>query len=76
MIDRQTWLRPLTLVLVCWAGSSTLGAQEIYVGQWGPALGTPLPMLDAPDQQGQRRQFADLAGERGLLLFFSRSTDW
>jgi len=35
-----------------------------------------LPMLDALDQDGQRRRFTDLTGEHGLLLFFSRSTDW
>lgn len=76
MIDRMTRLRPLLLVLVCWAWSSGLQAQDAYVQQWGPALGTPLPMLDALDQKGQRRQFADLTGEHGLLLFFNRSTDW
>lgn len=76
MIDRLTWLRPMTLVLICWAISSALQAQDAYLEQWGPALGSPLPMLDAPDQLGQRRQFADLTGEHGLLLFFNRSTDW
>ncbi len=76
MINRMTRLRPLMLVLVCWAWSPALQAQDAYAQQWGPDVGTPLPMLDALDQEGQRRQFADLAGEHGLLLFFNRSTDW
>ena len=74
--NRRIWLRPLALVLACWAGSSALQAQDGYVEHWGPAVGTSLPMLDALDQEGQRRRFPDLTGEQGLLLFFSRSTDW
>lgn len=75
LTNRRTWLAPLALVLGCWAGPSAQ-AQDVYVEQWGPAVGTSLPMLDAVDQEGQRRRFADLTGEHGLLLFFSRSTDW
>lgn len=55
---------------------SAAHADDGYVAQWGPAVGTPLPMLDALDQNGQPRNFENLAGEHGLLLFFSRSTDW
>lgn len=76
MIDRVPRLRLLLLVLVGWAWSSALQAQDDYVQQWGPAVGTTLPMLDALDQEGKRRQFADLTGDHGLLLFFNRSTDW
>ena len=76
LVNRRIWLRPWALVLACLAWSSGLPAQDAYVEQWGPALGTSLPMLDALDQDGQRRRFTDLTGEHGLLLFFSRSTDW
>ncbi len=43
---------------------------------WGPAIGTKLPLLTAPDQNGVTRTLADLAGEQGLLLFLNRSADW
>lgn len=77
MIDRLTTRWRLALILICGcAWSSATQAQDGYAAQWGPAVGTPLPMLDAPDQEGMRRRFADLSGEHGLLLFFNRSTDW
>ncbi|MGE0623025.1 MAG: hypothetical protein AB7I04_06495 [Pseudomonadales bacterium] len=47
-----------------------------YSDAWGPAVGSRLPVLAAPDQTGAMRGLADLAGERGLLLFLSRSADW
>ena len=47
-----------------------------YADAWGPATGTRLPLLEAPDQQGRMRTLDDLAGDRGLLLFLIRSADW
>lgn len=47
-----------------------------YHEQWGPQVGSPLPLLSADDQQGSNRTFESLAGERGLLLFLIRSADW
>lgn len=47
-----------------------------YSDAWGPAVGSQLPVLEAHDQSGQLQTLADLAGERGLLLFMSRSADW
>jgi len=43
---------------------------------WGPEVGSSLPALEAPDETGRARQLADLAGDNGLLLVFSRSFDW
>lgn len=57
------------------AGSSIAVADD-YSDQWGPALGTQLPVLEAHDQAGNLRTLADLSGERGLLLVLSRSADW
>ena len=50
-------------------------AQE-YV--WAPELpvGSSAPVIEAPDQNGTTKTFADLVGENGLLLMFSRSFDW
>ena len=77
MVDRMIRPWPLALVFLCWACAlHAQDGQDGYVQQWGPELGTALPLLDAPDQDGVRRRFADLTGEHGLLLFFNRSTSW
>jgi hypothetical protein len=47
-----------------------------YSAGWGPEIGMPMPVLDAPDHTGASRSLANLAGEEGLLLFVSRSADW
>jgi len=39
-------------------------------------VGTFLPVLEAPDQQGRIRELSNLTGEQGLLLVLSRSADW
>lgn len=47
-----------------------------YASEWGPALGSRLPVLDAPDQDGERQTLASLTGDQGMLLFLNRSADW
>ena len=47
-----------------------------YAHDWGPAIGSRLPVLEAPDQTGKIRTLDDLSGEQGLLLFLNRSADW
>lgn len=71
-----------------WSGASTAAvlmvlllaapvrAAEAYVDVWGSQVGTVIPLLEAPDQTGQTRTLADLAGRKGLLLFLVRSADW
>ena len=49
---------------------------EDYSAGWGPAVGTTMPLLSAPDHAGAARTLDNLAGEQGLLLFLSRSADW
>ena len=49
---------------------------DAYSEQWGPAVGSQLPVLEAYDQAGEPRTLDNLAGERGLLLIMSRSADW
>jgi len=53
-----------------------LAQAQDYV--WAPDLpvGSEIPILEAPDQNGDTRTFDDLAGDNGLLLMFSRSFDW
>lgn len=42
----------------------------------GPEVGEKIPDFEAVDQSGATRDFASLAGEKGLLLLFFRSADW
>lgn len=42
----------------------------------GPMVGQPIPPFEVPDQYGRLRQFASLAGPKGLVLVFFRSADW
>lgn len=43
---------------------------------FGPEVGTPAPAFSVPDATGAQRSLADLAGEKGLVLYFNRSLDW
>ena len=47
-----------------------------YASEWGPKVGTTMPILEAEDQSGRLRTLADLAGKNGLLIFLNRSADW
>jgi hypothetical protein len=43
----------------------------------GPKVGAAVShLLAATDQYGKARNFAALAGRRGLILLFTRSLDW
>ncbi|XOV83080.1 MAG: hypothetical protein ACFHXK_19790 [bacterium] len=70
----HNWLSRM-LAVICTAISVQLSADEYSAG-WGPAVGAALPALAAPDHTGVERTLADLSGDQGLLLFFSRSADW
>ena len=53
-----------------------LAQAQDYV--WAPdfPVGSAIPAIEAPDQNGDTKTFSDLVGENGLLLMFSRSFDW
>ena len=55
---------------------STPVTADEYSDAWGPALGQPLALLDATDHTLAPRNFDNLKGSNGLLLFMNRSTDW
>ncbi len=88
-VRRQSWINWLALACVgMLAGCGQPGNSAIavepsaqspagdYASAWGPAIGSTLPMLEAPDQAGVVRNLANLSGESGLLLLLSRSADW
>ena len=53
-----------------------LAQAQDYVGAPDFPVGADIPAIDAPDQNGASKTLADLVGENGLLLMFSRSFDW
>lgn len=67
----NSWLLGMLLSLL----SMPLLAQEFV---WAPdfPVGASVVPIDAPDQNGQRRNFENLKGEKGLLFMLSRSFDW
>ncbi len=42
----------------------------------GIPVGTPFPNIEATDQNGVSWDKEKLLGEKGLVFFFNRSTDW
>lgn len=67
-----TWFGLITLLL----SLGQTARADSYSDSWGPAVGTVLPVLAAPDQTGAVRSLDTLSGEQGLLLFLVRSADW
>lgn len=71
----QKRAQQVAAMIFAWCLCTTVWADE-YSAQWGLAVGTKLPVLEALDQDGATRTFGDLAGEHGLLMFINRSADW
>ncbi len=67
----RTLALTLLLSLPCFA----LLAQEF---NWAPdyPVGSTIPVLEAPDQNGETQTLETLTGDKGLLLVFNRSFDW
>ncbi len=65
-----------TMALLLGALTAAAASADEYAESWGPVLGSPMPLLSAPDQTGTARTLEDLSGDQGLLLFLSRSADW
>lgn len=63
-----------TLILLS-VFAQTSSAQDF---NWAPSfpVGSDIPMLEAPDQNGEVQTLASLSGENGLVLVFNRSFDW
>ena len=68
-------LAPAVLGVVA-IGATAFASADDYSDQWGPAIGSALPVLEAYDQSGALRTLDNLAGDNGLLLFLNRSADW
>lgn len=64
------------LLALAFATAAPLSLAQDFV--WAPdfPVGSELPAIEAVDQNGQLRNFEDLAGENGLLFMLNRSFDW
>jgi peroxiredoxin len=71
----QTLTRRLPVLLLLCFFSPLSTAQEF---NWAPdyPVGATIPMLEAPDQNGNVQTLGSLSGEKGLVLVFNRSFDW
>jgi hypothetical protein len=68
-------------VLAVWLAIATVGvaqqaAPAIDTSTLGPQVGATVPPLSGVDQFGKTQSLATLSGPKGLMLVFSRSTDW
>lgn len=81
--------RLLLAVLVCfatmianfaWSEADTVKEKTLegttYVEQWGLALGEQAPELVVKDVHGEEIKRDSISGEKGLVIFFIRSTSW
>ena len=66
----------LLLTVLCVLPLAQNVLADDYSAGWGPAVGSMMPVLEAPDHTGKVRTLDDLTGDQGLLLFLSRSADW
>lgn len=64
----------LTLLLL--TGLNLSAAAQDF--DWAPdyPVGASIPLLEAPDQNGEVQTLASLSGEKGIVLVFNRSFDW
>ena len=62
-----------SILLVLW-----LPLHAEWSADWASDLkvGSATPGIDAKDQFGKDRTLANLKGDKGLVLLFSRSADW
>lgn len=67
----------LAVVILASLAFAAGGAKADGAGNRGPKLGETIPpVLTAADQTGVAKSFPDMAGERGLILLFTRSLNW
>ena len=72
MIKAKNWLGWVAACALLYA----VPLSADYAAEWGPKVGTPMPAISAPDQEGTLRALAELQGENGVLILFNRSADW
>jgi hypothetical protein len=67
------------LLAVVGAGAMVSAAQQtqtVDVTTLGPQVGQKAMTFQLPDQQGRMQSLASVAGPKGTMLVFFRSSDW
>lgn len=75
MFFRPIALAAAAVLMAACSPDAASEAQERADG-FGLAVGAPVPAEGYRDAQGRTRDFAELSGENGLVLYFNRSIDW
>ncbi len=57
-------------------GVASVQADEKPVEPVPLSVGTRIPAFSVPDQYGKLRNFENLTGPKGLVLFFHKSAEW
>lgn len=72
--------RIAAVMLAVSAGAATLLAaqpvQIVDVSALGPQVGQKAMAFQLPDQHGRMQTLASVAGPKGTMLVFFRSSDW
>ncbi len=69
--------RLLQSVIISALLAAPVAAQELpAVEGFGPQVGETVPDFSLVDQFGETRDLQSLMGPNGLMLVFSRSSDW
>jgi len=75
---RRSLLAPLSgrllPALIFFSACTVASAQQAI--KTGPEVGTTVPALEAPDQNGRLQNLQTILGPKGALLVFYRSADW
>jgi hypothetical protein len=61
----------ISAAVVCLLAGVTASGRE-----YGPAIGTPLPPFELPDQAGKLFSLKSVLGPKGAVILFYRSADW
>ena len=69
LVAMRVWMLGLTV-------ATLLAFQQQPAIKTGPAVGSAVPMFEAPDQNGRVQTLRSVAGPKGTLLVFFRSADW
>ena len=72
----RTIVRVMLSVALGVGGVSAQQAQTVDVATLGPQVGQKAITFQLPDQQGRPQSLASVAGPKGTMLVFFRSSDW
>lgn len=73
----KTWFASVAASAALVLGALVLPSSAYQpVKEVGIAVGAPAPAISGTTQTGQPAAFADLKGEKGLVIAFVRSADW